>query len=176
MLGPLLFLVFLESLLRLLPTRKCKVTGKCRGPTCCNKNLKIFAFADDMTIIYRYKKGTKIKKEIQDILDVCTDWSSETGLKLNVNKCEKITLGGIHKAKEDLILLGKPIKNQPKIKILGLYIASNGINPLKINKIRAKYSSRTNYDRVRQYYKKATFEEMKILWTSYVEAKSLYGC
>ena len=107
-----------------------------------------------MTIIYRYKKGTKIKKEIQDVLDVCTDWSSETGLKFNVNKCKKITLGGINKAKEDLILLGKPIKNQPKIKILGLYIMSNSINPLKINKIRAKYSSRTNYDRVRQYYRK----------------------
>ena len=40
-LGPLLFLVFLESLLRLLPTRKCKVTGKCRGPTCCNENIRL---------------------------------------------------------------------------------------------------------------------------------------
>ena len=175
-LGPLLFLVFLESLLRLLPTGKCKITKNCEGPTCCNKNIRIFAFADDMTIIYRYKKGTKIKKEMQDILDICTKWSEETGLKFNVNKCEKITLGGKNKAKEDLILLGKPIKNQPKIKILGLYIQSNSINPLKINKIRAKYSSRTNYDRVRTYYRRATFGEMKILWSSYIEAKSLYAC
>ena len=29
---------------------------------------------------------------------------------------------------------------------------------------------------MRQYYRKATFEEMKILWASYVEAKSLYAC
>ena len=128
-----------------------------------------------MTIIYKYRKGTRTKKEAQEILDVYTKWSKETGLKFNVNKCEKITVGGTHKAKEDLILLGKPMKNQAKLKILGLFITRNGINPLKNNKIRAKYSSRTNYDRIKQYYKKATFEEMKILWTSYLEAKSLYG-
>ena len=121
MLGPLLLLIFLESLLRLLPTRKCNGVEKCHDKACCNENLKIFAFADDKTIIYKYRKGTKTKKEAQDILDICTSWSIEMGLKFNVNKCEKITLGGTHKSKEDLILLGKPIRNQPKIKILGIY-------------------------------------------------------
>ena len=70
--------------------------------------MKIYAFAEDMTIIYKYRKGIKTKKEAQDTLDICTKWSIETGLKFNVNKCEKITVGGTHK-KEDLILLGKPI-------------------------------------------------------------------
>ena len=42
-LGPLLFLIFLESLLRLLPSKRCKGIEKCQDSTCCNENLKIFA-------------------------------------------------------------------------------------------------------------------------------------
>ena len=79
-LGPLAFIVFINSLLDLLPKDS------------------TFGYADDLTIIIPYGKNknkkdqsngdnhemnTKNEKVVQKYLDICTDWSNKTGLKFN---------------------------------------------------------------------------------------------
>ena len=68
-LGPLLFLIFINSLLMKLP----------RNYTFC--------YADDVTLVVPYTESEdKNACYLQEVLDICTEWSEENKLYFNVKK------------------------------------------------------------------------------------------
>ena len=67
-LGPGLFFIFINSLLKALPTE-------------CT-----YCYADDITLIIPYSaKREQNEDRLQTMLDECTRWSERTGLEFNVN-------------------------------------------------------------------------------------------
>ena len=75
-LGPLLFLIFINSLLRKLPERM------------------TFCYADNVMLVVPFTNAeNKNANLLQNMLDICTKWSNENGLKFNVKKCHRVNLG-----------------------------------------------------------------------------------
>ena len=77
-LGPLLFLIFINSLLMKLPKSY------------------TFCYADDVTLVVPYT-GSEDKNAcyLQKVLDICTKWSEENKLYFNIKKCQRISIGKV---------------------------------------------------------------------------------
>ena len=168
-LGPLAFIVFINSLLNRLP------------------NNVTFCYADDLTIIIPFGKpkpnkdmgnGNKNQETTQKYLDICTNWSNETGLKFNTDKCYLITIGTRWKPVEEFRLMNKIItvpNKEEEVTVLGVKFKGGKKDFLLAAKEDAKQSGGLVYKRLNALYRPTKFRHMKELYHVYFVSKSLYG-
>ena len=88
-LGPTLFLLFIDDLLEKL--HKTKV-----GIAFDNLVLPTIAYADDITLI------TPIVSELDKLLDVCNTWAVNNGMEFSISKCFVVVFNSISKKPNDL--------------------------------------------------------------------------
>ena len=124
-LGPMLFLLYVEDLLRLLQTNF--------------PSIKAYAFADDLKLL-----GNNAK-DLQDALDVIENWTLQWQLKIQPTKSECITFKSQYSHLPDNILKYNINNNEfSKTKIvkdLGLHLTTNLKWTSYIQKIRSKSNS-----------------------------------
>ena len=167
-LGPLAFIVFINSLLNRLPEEA------------------TFCYADDLTIIIPFGKskpnkdtgsGNKNQETTQKYLDICTEWSNETGLKFNTDKCYLITIGIRRKPVEEFKLMEKVITTPDKeeVTVLGIKFKGGKKDFLTAAKEEAKQAGGLVYKRLNTLYRPTKFRHMKELYHVYFVSKALYG-
>jgi len=91
------------------------------GISIFDRELKIAQLADDTTLFL------KDKKQLSNALEMIDQFSSASGLKLNISKCEIISIHDI----DESSLEGIPVKNS--VKYLGIHITKNPITRHHLN-------------------------------------------
>ena len=182
-LGPLAFIVFLNTLLDELNS----ITNSEKTTTTygdLSERVHIQCYADDISLIYQFPKklGAKDKKRVaEDIinkyLEVCSSWSKRWGIMFNHIKCDYITLGGTNKDMNlDLYLYGdKKIERTDTIKILGLKIEDQKPDPLKKMEKESRRHMQRTYSQIKAMFKKPTFPMMKNAFHTLVLSRALYA-
>ena len=162
-LGPLAFIIFINSLLKQLP-----------------KELT-FCYADDLTIVIPYgKKNTLVDKntaEVQANLDICSEWSDKTGLRFNTDKCYIIGIGRRHQMDSEFLLSNKTVV-KPKdqtVTVLGINFTGGKCDYLIQTKKAAKLSGQLIFKRLKTLFKYTKFRHIIRLYYTYFTSKSLYG-
>ena len=168
------FIVFINSLLDLLPKDS------------------TFGYADDLGIIIPYGKNknkkdqsgndnhemnTKNEKVAQKCLDICTEWSNRTGLKVNTEKCYLIGIGLRKKPNVDFKLVNEIVStpDNNEVTVLGLNFLRGKKDFLYSAKKAAKQSGRLVFKRLKTLYRQTKFRHIKKLYHIYFASKALYG-
>ena len=182
-LGPLAFIVFLNTLLNELNgITNSKKTTTTYGDL--SERVHIQCYADDISLIYQLPKGGLIKDKkriaeeiINKYLETCSTWSKKWGITFNHIKCDHIILGGKYKDMDlELYLYGdKKIERTDTIKILGLKIDDQKPDPLKKMEKEARRHMLRTHSQIRAMFKKPTFPMMKNAYHTLVLSRALYA-
>jgi hypothetical protein len=135
-LGPVLFIIYINDLLRMLPNS--------------------VAYADDLTVYSYGATYTDAVNSINLLLDNVASWSRQNGLTLSLQKCVHIVIKrNIRKAKSaasptsntgtDLpvvLLLGYPLAAVSELKLLGVMLQSNLEWTAHVNTVKRKISQK----------------------------------
>ena len=127
--GPQLFNVYINDLLRSLPTDGC------------------IAYADDLTLIGKGSLPDESRNSLQSLLDIVTAWSLNNSLSLNVSKCSCMLISA--KLRSKLPVFTQPVvidKEQLTVVrqmiILGVTITDDLSWTPQADKVRAKMNGR----------------------------------
>ena len=162
-LGPLAFIIFINSLLKQLP-----------------KELT-FCYADDLTIIIPYGKRTstvnKNTLKVQTNLDICSRWSEKTGLRFNTDKCYIVGIGRRHQTETEFWLSNKMVvrPNNQTVTVLGINFTGGKSDYLMETKKAAKLSGQLIFKRLKTLFKYTKFRHIIRLYYTYFTSKTLYG-
>ena len=169
-LGPLAFIVFINSLLDTLP----------RGST--------FGYADDLTMIIPYgkcknkkedanKNNTKNENVVQNYLDACSKWSDRTGLRFNADKCYIIGIGLRKRPDTEFKIANETITtpDNNEVTVLGLNFTGGKKDYLMSSRKAAKKSGGLVFKRLITLYRATKFRHIKHLYHIYYTSKALYG-
>ena len=169
-LGPLAFIVFINSLLDKLP----------RDST--------FGYADDLTIIIPYGRSRGKKEDadihnkrnediVQGYLDACSRWSERTGLRFNTDKCYIIGIGRRRKPDTEFRIANEIITtpDNNEVTVLGLNFTGGKKDYLASSKRAAKRSGGLVFKRLKTLYRATKFRHIKHLYHIYYTSKALYG-
>ena len=120
-LGPILFIIFINDLLKQLHNANL-------GVQIWNMIISVLGFADDIILL------SQSAKNLQKLIDICAEWSKVNGMKFNISKCKVMVLNGRKKQKTftmDNIVLDT-VKNY---KYLGIKLSSKRLTSLITNHI-----------------------------------------
>ena len=162
-LGPLAFIVFINSLLQELP----------KGVTFC--------YADDLTMIIPYGKKTSLRdkntKQVQLSLDICSKWSERTGLRFNTEKCYILGISQRKQPENDFWLSGAKIvrPEEQTVTVLGIKFAGGKRDYLVHAKKEAKQSGQLVFKRLKTLFKHTRFRHITKVYYTYLTSKALYG-
>ena len=151
-LGPLLFVVYINDLPNLLQC-KCKI------------------FADD-TKIYKHVKNPEDGIALQKDLDKLQDWSKEWMLYFNVEKC-KVMHSGINNPHIQYHMNNIPLSTTNKERDLGVLINSNLKVSDHVNAITKKANQMLGI--VKHSFSYLNVEKLKILYKGYVRPHLEYA-
>ena len=158
--GPLAFAIFINELLEAI-----NVPG-----------VTIGAYADDITMVIPKSKDKKHVTTVQNLLDICTEWSDKTGLQFNVKKCNVINLGNSKRPKEDFYLKGEKLEFVNNVKILGIVLKANTNKKVyEVNHKRATANGNLVQAQIKTFFKGSNFKTMKKLYQTYFTSKALYA-
>ena len=159
-LGPGLFLIFINLLLKMLPTE-------------CT-----YCYVDDITLIVPYSIRRKQNEEkLQTMLDECTRWSNKTGLQFNVKKCYILNLGNKRIQRNEFQLCGKIVEKakNDKVNVLGVWFTGGKLDPMADMKAKTMRDGNLVFKRLRTYFNKSNFNTIKRVYNAYFTSKTLYG-
>ena len=88
-LGPQLFTIYIDNLIKRLPSDGCIV------------------YADNVTLIGKGKTADEARRNRQDMLDIVAIWSHENSLTLNISKCHVMFISA--KIREATVSTEQPI-------------------------------------------------------------------
>ena len=179
-LGPLGFIVFINSLLEDLSRIKpSNLQNTTYGDL--TERVHFQCYADDITLITQFPKGTKNRKKhvedlMQQYLDVCEDWSKRWGLFFNPGKCEWAPIG-IKRANIDfnLTLYGQKLTMKKYVKILGLVIEGKKQDPLERMEDIMRSRFRLITRQLRTFIKDGSYKETKSLYHTIMISRTLYA-
>ena len=88
------------------------------------KNIHVFAYADDITIIQVCEHGRNNIEEMQSLLRKCSSWSEKTKLLFNVAKSYVLYFG---KPSIDceFYLMGDKLSVTPETEVLGMVFSTD---------------------------------------------------
>ena len=162
--GPLLFLIFLNDLVELL----------------ASAGINVKVFAEDMKIYVRVTSNIHVRR-LQTALDLITDWAQAWQLQVSVDKCYVLNLG---KPVCDISLNtnNNALPVVPTCRDLGVNITSDLAPSVHINHIIVKAHQRVNNilrcfvsrDRLSLtkafvIYVRPLLEYNSVIWTSYLK-------
>ena len=157
-LGPGLFLIFINSLLRILPTEN------------------TYCYADDITLVMPYgAKNEPNEEKLQKMLDDCTKWSKETGLEFNVKKCYILHIGNRKITTPEFQLCEMNIAETTKTSILGVWFTGRNSDPMAEMKSKTVRDGNVVFKKLKTYFKKSSFNTIKRVYNAYFTSKTLYG-
>lgn len=112
-------------------------------------NIKTTQFADDTLISVHSVLTERVQEEINDYLSVILNYLNKWKIKVNIDKCEEISiLGNIFQTKRnirrdakqiEIKLNNEVIPKQKQLKYLGIYFSVNFKFNFHLEKIRNKY-------------------------------------
>ena len=102
-LGPVLFTLFIDSLLKIIP-------------------VPIFAYADDITLVAEIKSNNQ--GEVQKAIDLIGQWSVDNTMPLSFEKCSVLHCG-LHNPKCHYSLLGQQLSERDTMLDLGVTRSAN---------------------------------------------------
>ena len=109
-LGPLLFLIFINDLLEELNASQLGVSlGKLA--------VSALGFSDDIVLL------ADTAEKLQEMINLCHDWSGNNGMNFNIDKCKIMTLN-LRKPATRFYLAGKEIKFTDRYKYLGVTLSN----------------------------------------------------
>ena len=115
-LGPLLFIIFLQDLIN-------TITLNCHNTT-------VYAFADDIKLV-----STDVN-DLQQALDIVSSWTSTWKLLLNADKSEHLTVR--QRTTQDVHIGGQTIPKVKTVRDLGVTVSEDMQWNIHIEKIRSK--------------------------------------
>ena len=97
-----------------------------------------YCYADNVTLVVPFGKvEDKNAQILQGLLDVCTEWSSKTGLNFNVKKRHRVNLGQRRSPECDFKLCNQIVTEETRIEILGVWFSGNRADPMEDMKNKA---------------------------------------
>ena len=155
--GPAAFIIAINTLIAMLPM----------GST--------VLFADDQTIIIQIKASTAQEdvKVVNDILEVCQEWSLESGLKYNKRKCNYIIVPQ-NKIRVNVKMGEVEIERKSHIEILGVLISDGKKNPFSHHHRRLISNCKAIAYTILKRFRKASFAKKRTLYITYIQSKLLY--
>ena len=182
-LGPLCFIIFINSLIESLLEVSKKINQSSTFKS-LDGRCYLQVYADDITLMIQFPQTGRTEdrisitqKIIQDYLDVCSEWSKKWGLWFNPSKCEFVTIG-TKRANVDLNIYlydDKPIKKADRIKILGLIIEGHKANPFGKMISEARRKMQFSHSRLKTLFNLPNYKLMNNLYWSIIVANSLYA-
>ena len=135
-----------------------------------------FCYADDVTLVVPYTESEdKNACYLQEVLDICTEWSEDNKLYFNVKKCQRISIGLRKEPTCDFSLCNQIITRTDKIVILGVIFTGRKSDPMEDMKTRSIRNGKLVFKKLKTFFSKCSFGTMKRLYTAYFVSKTLYG-
>ena len=160
-LGPGLFLIFINSLLKILPPEY------------------TYCYADDITLVVPYStKKENNEGKLQNMLNECTKLSDRTGLEFNVKKCYILNIGSKKPQINNFQLCEKTIEKgkNDKVIILVVWFTGGKADPMLEIKNKAIRDGNLVFKRLKTYFNKSNFNTIKRVYNPYFISKTLYVC
>ena len=154
-LGPILFNIYLNDLLWTI-----------NDSEVCN-------FADDTTLFACDKEFSNIKKKLESSSKVAISWFKRNHMKLNADKCKFIICGKKENSDSFVMVGDSKIKEEPWVKLLGIYIDKNLKFDHHISKLVKKANSKILV--IKRSFKYLCQYKKKLLLSSFVQSQFSYS-
>ena len=134
------------------------------------KNIHIFAYADDITILQACEHGRDNVEEMQNLLGKCSTWSERTKLLFNVAKSFILHFGK-PSIESEYYLMGDKLEITQETEVLGMVFNTNRKDMYEKNK--KNLSNRTKFavKKINDFMSRLTFLQWTMLWNSLVGGK-----
>ena len=134
------------------------------------KNIHIFAYADDITILQACEHGRDNVEEMQNLLGKCSTWSERTKLLFNVAKSFILHFGK-PSIESEYYLMGDKLAITQETEVLGMVFNTDRKDMYEKNK--KNLSNRTKFavKKINDFMSRLTFLQWTMLWNSLVGGK-----